>query len=304
MHKRYSLSVIILNYNTYEVTCNCIRSVLKSCLDDISLEIVLVDNGSTENQPTSFTSIFPDVIYISSPVNLGFAKGNNLGISHSTGSYILLLNSDTILTDEQTLIRSLNKLSEFDDKVVLTSKLLTARHVPQVAYGSFPSLMKEMLFTTFLYKCLSASTRERLLIDFSPGKNRVFDNGYITATYFMFKKDALQKFTLKKLYDDLFLYGEELFWARQFIDAGYNMLYYADIEIIHLIGASDGSSSNVLRKSYQTKGEHAYLVWRYNALTRFGIYAFRIVRFLILSPMDKEIRLRLILLVKLLLHKL
>jgi GT2 family glycosyltransferase len=304
MRKNYSLSVIILNYNTYDLTCNCIRSLLKSDLEGIKLEIILVDNGSTERQPIPFTTVFPEVVYVVSSVNLGFAKGNNLGISKATGSYILLLNSDTILNEQDVLIKSLKKLTEFGDKVVLTSKLLTPQNVPQVAYGCLPSLSTEMLFTTFIYKLLPKLTRERLLIDFAPEKNRLFVNGYITATYFLFEKNALDKLSLKKLYDDLFLYGEELFWATQFNSAGYQMYYYADVAIIHLVGASDETSSKVLRRTYQTKGEHAYLVWRYNAFTRFWIYAFRIVRFLILSPMDKDIRLRLILLLKLLLHKL
>jgi GT2 family glycosyltransferase len=304
MHRNYNLSVIILNYNTYELTCNCIRSLLKSDLDGIKLEIILVDNGSSEKQPVPFKTVFPDLIYVESSINLGFAKGNNLGISKASGAYILLLNSDTILTEQDVLIKSLKKLTEFDDQVVLTSKLLTPRNVPQVAYGCLPSLSTEMLFTTFIYKLLPKSTRERLLIDFSPEKNRLFANGYITATYFLFEKNALHKISLKKLYDDLFLYGEELFWATQFINAGYQMYYYAEVAVIHHVGASDETSSKILRRTYQTKGEDAYLVWRYNAFTRFWIYFLRIVRFLILSPMDKDIRLRLILLLKLLLHKL
>jgi GT2 family glycosyltransferase len=304
MSHDYSLSIIVLNYNTYELTCNCIRSILNANLESIKLEIILVDNGSSEVPPVPFTSLFPSLVYIESKVNLGFAKGNNLGIAKATGSYLLLLNSDTILTDRDTLIKSLTEVKARHDKVVLTTKLVTAAGIPQVAYGLLPSLWSEVLFTTFLHKLLPRARRKNLLIEFSPDENRLFNNGYITATYFLFRKEALGKLPMKKLFDDLFLYGEELFWATQFIDAGYSMYYCADLAITHFVAGSDQTSSLVLRRSLQTKGEHLYLAWRYSAFSRFWIYTLRTIRFLILSPMDKDIRLRLILLLKLLTNKL
>src|SRR5215217_84282 len=90
------LSVIIVNYNTFQLTCNCIQS-LKDKLHDLSYEIVLVDNASTECDPNRFTQRFSDINLIVSPTNTGFTGGNNLGIAHSQGEYLLLLNSDTEL---------------------------------------------------------------------------------------------------------------------------------------------------------------------------------------------------------------
>ena len=74
------LSIIIINYNTFQLTCNCIQS-LKERLHDMSYEVVLVDNASTECDPKSFLERFPDINLIVNPVNSGFTGGNNLGIS-------------------------------------------------------------------------------------------------------------------------------------------------------------------------------------------------------------------------------
>jgi len=93
------VSVIILNYNTFQLTCNCIASVIEFT-KDISYEIILVDNQSTECDADLFKDKFPFIKLIKSPENGGFAKGNNLGIGFATGELILLLNSDTYLSED------------------------------------------------------------------------------------------------------------------------------------------------------------------------------------------------------------
>ncbi|HUS02661.1 MAG TPA: glycosyltransferase, partial [Chitinophagaceae bacterium] len=90
------LSIIIINYNTFQLTCNCIRSI-KEKLVDLTYEIILVDNDSSECDPNLFLKEFPDTRLIISAENTGFTGGNNIGIAKATGQYILLLNSDTEL---------------------------------------------------------------------------------------------------------------------------------------------------------------------------------------------------------------
>src|SRR5437763_942905 len=90
------LSIIIINYNTFELTCNCIESVIQYTTT-IPYEIILVDNASTECDAELFKKRFPQIKLVKNPENNGFAKGNNLGIKHAEGDAILLLNSDTYL---------------------------------------------------------------------------------------------------------------------------------------------------------------------------------------------------------------
>ena len=91
------VSVIIINYNTFQLTCDCISSVLKHT-KMVSYEIVLVDNASTERNPALFLEKFPSIKLVKSEKNLGFAGGNNLGINIATGDYFFLINNDTEIT--------------------------------------------------------------------------------------------------------------------------------------------------------------------------------------------------------------
>jgi GT2 family glycosyltransferase len=90
------LSIIMINYNTFTLTCNCIQSIREK-LVDVEYEVILVDNASVECDPNLFKEKFPWITLVVNPVNTGFTGGNNTGIEHSKGDYILLLNSDTEL---------------------------------------------------------------------------------------------------------------------------------------------------------------------------------------------------------------
>ena len=90
------LSIIIINYNTFALTCNCIASI-KEKLVGVDYEIILVDNASVECDANLFVDKFPFINLIKSPVNTGFTGGNNMGVAAAGGEYLLLLNSDTEL---------------------------------------------------------------------------------------------------------------------------------------------------------------------------------------------------------------
>src|ERR1700761_7305700 len=90
------LSIIIINYNTFQLTCNCIQSIYDK-LTGVDFEIILVDNASVECDAHLFKAKFPNINLIISPTNTGFTGGNNLGVANATGEYLLLLNSDTEL---------------------------------------------------------------------------------------------------------------------------------------------------------------------------------------------------------------
>ena len=104
------VSVIIVNYNSFALTSDCIRSVIEQT-HDVDYEIILVDNASIECDPDKFLQKFPHILLIKSKMNGGFSFGNNLGIEKASGEYILLLNSDTILT-EDTISRSVKYIEQ------------------------------------------------------------------------------------------------------------------------------------------------------------------------------------------------
>ena len=103
MRKLLDVSIIIVNYNTKELTRNCLKSVFAQT-KGISFEVVVSDNGSTDGSVGMIKSEFPQVILIENNANLGFGAANNRGLKIAKGKYIFYLNSDTVLLNNAAKI--------------------------------------------------------------------------------------------------------------------------------------------------------------------------------------------------------
>ena len=120
------LSIITINYNGLKDTCELIESLPA---DDESLEVIVVDNASTQDEASEIENRFPHVMVIRSDENLGFAGGNNLGIQAAHGKYLFFLNNDTLLEvrgkrlEVRDLILPLINRLENDDKMKIIDTL-------------------------------------------------------------------------------------------------------------------------------------------------------------------------------------
>jgi GT2 family glycosyltransferase len=106
------VALILLNWNTPVHTANCIASLKQYC-DELLFDIIVVDNGSTDNSLTLLKTQFPNLVYIENNENLGFAEGNNRGLSYSIEkgyTYSLVMNTDTLVDEDiiSTLSAHLN----------------------------------------------------------------------------------------------------------------------------------------------------------------------------------------------------
>ena len=100
------LSVIILNYNVRFFLEQCVLSVQKA-LKNIDSEIIVVDNNSSDDSCAMMKSLFPTLKLIENKENIGFPKGNNIGVANAKGEYICILNPDTVVA-EDTFTKILN----------------------------------------------------------------------------------------------------------------------------------------------------------------------------------------------------
>ena len=112
MSKNPLVSVIVLNYNAGELLLNCIESIKKSAYKN--LEIIVVDNISTDKSQEICKEKYPDVKLIQNDENFGYCEGNNIGIREAKGDYIIILNPDTIVESNwvEELISAYNKFGE------------------------------------------------------------------------------------------------------------------------------------------------------------------------------------------------
>jgi len=106
------VSVIVLNYNAGELLLNCIESIKKSAYKN--LEIIVVDNISTDKSQRICKEKYPDIKLIQNDENFGYCEGNNIGIREAKGDYIIILNPDTIVESNwiEELISAYNKFGE------------------------------------------------------------------------------------------------------------------------------------------------------------------------------------------------
>jgi len=106
------VSVIVLNYNAGELLLNCIESIKKSAYKN--LEIIVVDNISTDKSQETCKEKYPDIRLIQNNENFGYCEGNNIGIREAKGDYIIILNPDTIVESNwiEELISAYNKFGE------------------------------------------------------------------------------------------------------------------------------------------------------------------------------------------------
>ena len=112
MNKNPLVSVIVLNYNAGELLLNCIESIKKSAYKN--LEIIVVDNISTDKSQKICKEKYPDIKLIQNDENFGYCEGNNIGIREAKGDYIIILNPDTIVESNwiEELISAYNKFGE------------------------------------------------------------------------------------------------------------------------------------------------------------------------------------------------
>lgn len=239
------VSVVIINYDTFQLTCECIDSVIRHT-KGVPYEIVLVDNASPHDDPDQFAVRFPSIRLIKSPENGGFAKGNNIGIAAAKGDVILLLNSDTVLTEDSISI-SVQELAKDNTIGALGVRLTYTDGRLQHTARKFRSIRNELLdLARPVLKLLPYRKRADMML------NQYFRGDYdtycdwVSGAYMMFRKELLAKLPEHKLDERFFMYGEDQLWCYQFAELGYRSRYIAATTVIHINNASTSPEKQML----------------------------------------------------------
>lgn len=257
------LSIIIINYNTFQLTCNCIDSVIKFT-QDIDYEIILVDNASNECDPALFLDKFPTIKLIASKENSGFAGGNNLGIKSSKGEYILLLNSDTWLLNNAVKF-SIDKMILQNIKVSSCRIYNTDMSIQRISVWELPSLInsvKNLIGYKKIKSILNKKYKNPYDCEFE------FEPDAIIGAYFLFNREILNYFTDYQLPDKYFMYGEDTLWCWILKEKKVTIKYYTEPEIVHVFSGN---------KNYKTavnigyKNSVDFIYTNFNKITGFTI---------------------------------
>ncbi len=252
------VSIIILNYNTFDLTCRCISSILSEVNHKTEYEIILVDNASTECDPIKFLETFPDIKLIRNIENIGFSKGCNTGIQHAGGEYILLLNSDTLLLNDAISL-SFDFLHKNEDTGVLTCRVENPDGSPQNNCQHFPGIRVSLLEGLRLHKLFPARKRGKLLFGPYFSYEEFAYPGWVWGTFFMFPRKILDVFPEKKLPETFWMYGEDMEWCWLIRKAVYKIAFVPDGRIRHYNQSVDsGNSRKKIIASNYMKFVHIY----------------------------------------------
>ena len=258
MLQKCELSIITINYNGLKDTCALIETIP---FND-KMEVIVVDNASTNDDVSEIKNRFPFVISIRSDKNLGFAGGNNLGIKAAKGKYIFLVNNDTIFKEfkVQALI---NRLESSDDIGIVCPKI-------RFAWGNNPIQFAG-------YTPLSKITIRNQAIGFGEEDKGQYETAHPTpyahGAAMLIKREALEKVGLMP--DCYFLYYEELDWSMMFTRAGYQIWYEPTCTIYHKESQTTGQNSP-LRTYYITRNRLLLVKRNYEGFYKYLAYSYLI----------------------------
>lgn len=237
------VSVITVNYDQPEVTCELLRSLNEITYP--SIEIIVVDNASPTRSPDMITKRFPEVKLIISKKNLGFAGGNNLGILEAKGSYLLLINNDTEV--EPGFLEPLVQKLELDPTIGAVS--------PKIRYFYQKDTLQFAGFTP-----MNPVTIRNEGIGFNEKDKGQYDEDRETS--FAFGAAMLLPVNIVKkvgmMADIFFLYYEELDWFQRIRDAGYRIMYVHNSIVYHKDSITTGRLSP-LKIYYLNRGRVLFM---------------------------------------------
>lgn len=256
MHPECELSIITINYNGLKDTCALIESIP---FND-KMEVIVVDNASTNDESSEIERRYPYVKIIRSNQNLGFAGGNNLGIKAAKGKYLFLVNNDTIFKEFN--IQALIDRLESSDTIGLVCPKI------RFSWGTNPIQFAG-------YTPLSKVTVRNQAIGFGKEDKGQYETAHPTpyahGAAMLIKREALEKVGLMP--ECYFLYYEELDWSMMFTRAGYQIWYEPACTIYHKESQATGQNSP-LRTYYITRNRLLLVKRNYKGLNKHIAYGY------------------------------
>lgn len=232
----HDISIIIVSFNTRDLTIQCVRSVISAC-DDITAQIIVVDNQSSDGSSDALREIFPNIKVIDSPVNGGFGYGNNLGLKEATGRFILFLNPDTQIPNN--FVKSaINIMQEKPNIGILGPKVLNEDGTTE------NSLMRDLRVRQLLIMTVIPARILRAIPyigDFryaSLDKTQTQSVEAVSGCAMITRKEVIN--TVGGFDSRIFLYAEELELCSRIRNAGWEIIFEPSLHIMHVGGASTG----------------------------------------------------------------
>lgn len=227
MENKYpTLSIVIVNFNGEKYLHSCLDSITENLT--ISYEVIIVDNNSSDNSILIIKNEYHWVKLIQIDDNMGFSKGNNYGVKRARGTFILLLNNDTILRTD--VVAAINILRNNQKVGLIGGKMLGTDGEYRYSAGRFPRphrifMISKMLETGEYFKKGNFPVRLN---------EKGYTVDFVEGSFMLLRKSFWNK--IGGFDENFFMYGEDVDLCYRIKKAGFDIIYYPSVEYIHLSG--------------------------------------------------------------------
>jgi N-acetylglucosaminyl-diphospho-decaprenol L-rhamnosyltransferase len=238
------LSVVVVSYNTAHLLKRMFAA-LDRAKGSLRLQIIVVDNASTDNSVDILEAQYPAVTLIKNSKNVGFGRANNQAISHITGRHTLLLNTDAFVAPE-TLEKTISFMDSHPRCGIVGVKLVSEDGMLQPSCRYFPTPWNVFLQKTGLARLFPG---HRLVDNFSWDHASVRPCDWVPGCFYLVRGKVIEQIGL---FDPrFFLYYEEVDHCRAVKTAGWEVIYYPSTEVVHIGGESAKSNSAISKVGRQ-----------------------------------------------------
>src|ERR1044071_7080013 len=225
-----TLSIIIVNWNTRDITRDCLRSIGEH-VGGMAYEVIVVDNASSDGSAEMIRAEFPDVRLIANDDNLGFGRANNQAMRVARGDFFFLLNSDTVIFDDA--VQRLVKFIADDLQIGIAGcKLLFEDRTLQGSCSRFPSIRCALLEDLMLYKLLPRRLQGEWLLGGYWPHDHARDVDAVWGAAMQVRREVFEQ--TGGFDERIFMYGEDLEWCRRVRDYGWGIAFTPEASIVHL----------------------------------------------------------------------
>lgn len=272
------LSVIILNYNVRYFLEQCILSVQKA-LEGIDSEIIVVDNASSDDSCEMMKDKFPHIKLIENASNLGFPKGNNIGVAQAKGEYICILNPDTVVA-EDTFAKILNSKFQIPNSQlgIIGCKLIdgTGNFLPESKRGvPTPWVAFTKIFGLYKISNYFGKYYAQHLSDNESGKVDI-----LVGAFMMMKRELYLK--VGGFDENCFMYSDDIDLSYLVLKTGKSNYYFHETSVIHYKGEStvrDGTYMKRFREAMQFfYKKHFKKSWFFDVMMQVGSFVFSLLK--------------------------
>lgn len=237
--ERVDLSIVIVNYNSGEFLGQLLPSLYETPCE-VTFEVWVVDNNSTDGSPEMVATRFPQVQLIVNQVNRGFAAANNQALQKSRGRYILLLNPDTVLKP-RALDIMVHFLENHPEVGAVGPKLLNPDGTVQLSSKFFPTPKVAILKTLGVDKIFPEQPTLRKHFLGPEAHEEVQEVESLQASCLMVRREMVDE--VGPLDERFFMYCEDIDWCRRMREKGWKLYFLPEAQALHDRGGSTNKDS-------------------------------------------------------------